>query len=130
QIGCCSDELASFNRSKSRNVVTYKTVAALDQAQNALALADAAIASDQCANPHYVDHTSVLGFGRSEIHLESNGGGINEAHCNHWSAENGDLIFCGGFSQCSGNGETARDGDAGDVLLTQLGAAPSLFVQA
>jgi len=40
------------------------------------------------------------------------------------------LIFCGGFSERSGDGETAGDGDAGDVLLTKLGAARSLFVQA
>jgi hypothetical protein len=130
QIGCCTDELASFNCSESGNVVTYETVAALDEAQNAFAFADAAIASDQCANPHYVDHTSVLRFGRGEIHLESNGGGINEAHRNHWSAENGDLIFCGGFSKRTGDGEIAGDDDARDMLLTKLGATLSLLVQA
>jgi hypothetical protein len=130
QIGCCPDELASFNCSKSRNVVTHETVAALDEAQNAFALADAAIASDQCANPHYIDHTSVLCFGRGEIHLESNGGGIDEAHRNHWGAENGDLIFSGGFSERTGDGESAGDDDAGDMLLTKLGAALSLFLEA
>jgi hypothetical protein len=72
----------------------------------------------------------VLRFGWGEIHLESNGGGVDEAHRDHWSAENGDLIFCGGFSERSGDGETAGDSDAGDMLLAKLGAALSLVVQA
>ena len=69
QFGRCRHELAAFERSDPGHVVGHEAVTALDQPQDAFALADSARTADQNAHTQDVHHAAELRYRRGKIHL-------------------------------------------------------------
>ena len=82
-----------------RVIVGNKTVTALDQSEDALALADATRAANQNADAENIDHAAKLGHRRRKIDFQSDCRGVDEFHRNHRRAENRDTTFVGDGQQ-------------------------------
>jgi hypothetical protein len=72
--------------------------------------------------------STVLGDGRREIHFQTDGCRIDEAHGDHWSTKDRDFELGGGICERFRDRQMSRYDHARDVLLAKLQAARLLFV--
>ena len=110
-----SDEFGSLHRAEAGDVVTDQAVAALDQAEDALAFTDAAGSANEGSHPEDADHAAVFRRGGREVGLQKNRGGIDEFHRDHARPQHGNLELRGGFENRRGNGEVSSDHETGHL---------------
>ena len=70
----------------------------------------------------------MLGDGRREIHFQTDGCGIDEAHCDHRSTKDRDFELGGGVGERFRDRQMSGYDHAGDMLLAELQTASLLFV--
>jgi hypothetical protein len=76
-------------------IVGDERVAALDEGEGALGLADAAVAADHHADALDVEGGGVLGGGGGELVVDAQRGGVHEIHRDHRRAEDRQLHLLG-----------------------------------
>ena len=111
----CSDQLGTLYGTEAREVIGDEAVAALDEAKDALAFADAAGAPDEGSNAKDAHHAAVLGCRRRKIGLEQDGGGIDEFHRDHAGSHDRNFKLGGRIEQRGRDGEISGDDDAGHL---------------
>ncbi len=80
QFGAGAEHFAAIHQRGLDHVVGHQAVAALDQGQHRLALANAAFAADDGAHAEDVHHAAQFGGAGGEHHFERQGGQVDEFH--------------------------------------------------